>query len=124
LEEWEKENVQYSPVVSNNKKPSIAANPIVQYMKKSEIEKLLKETERKMKKAAKAENLRRGSKTARRKGKREAQKASQKADSSHRVGAKELASTAAFEGAAEFVGNLIPDDKHIRACSNPDDHCN
>lgn len=57
MEEREKENVQYSPVVSNNKKPSIAANPIVQYMKKGEIEKLLKETERKMKKAAKAEDF-------------------------------------------------------------------
>jgi len=38
-------------------KPSIAADPVVQYMKKDEIEKLLKETERKMKKAAKAEDF-------------------------------------------------------------------
>ena len=38
-------------------RPSIAADPVVQYMKKEEIEKLLKETERKMKKAAKAEDF-------------------------------------------------------------------
>jgi excinuclease ABC subunit B len=38
-------------------KPSIAADPVVQYMKKEEIEKLLKETERKMKKAAKSEDF-------------------------------------------------------------------
>ena len=37
--------------------PSIAADPVVQYMKKNEIEKLLKETERKMKKAAKSEDF-------------------------------------------------------------------
>jgi len=37
--------------------PSIAADPVVQYMKKDEIEKLLKETERKMKKAAKSEDF-------------------------------------------------------------------
>ncbi|MDB4533475.1 excinuclease ABC subunit UvrB [Vicingaceae bacterium] len=37
--------------------PSIAADPVVQYMKKDEIEKLLKETERKMKKAAKEEDF-------------------------------------------------------------------
>lgn len=37
--------------------PSIAADPVVQYMKKDEITKLLKETERKMKKAAKAEDF-------------------------------------------------------------------
>jgi excinuclease ABC subunit B len=38
-------------------RPSIAADPVVQYMKKEEIAKLLKETERKMKKAAKAEDF-------------------------------------------------------------------
>jgi len=38
-------------------RPSIAADPVVQYMKKDELEKLLKETERKMKKAAKAEDF-------------------------------------------------------------------
>jgi excinuclease ABC subunit B len=37
--------------------PSIAADPVVQYMKKDEIEKLLKETERKMKKAAKEQDF-------------------------------------------------------------------
>jgi excinuclease ABC subunit B len=37
--------------------PSIAADPVVQYMKKDELSKLLKETERKMKKAAKAEDF-------------------------------------------------------------------
>ncbi|MGB0887492.1 MAG: excinuclease ABC subunit UvrB [Vicingaceae bacterium] len=40
-----------------SEKPSIAADPVVQYMKKDEIEKLLKETERKMKKAAKEEDF-------------------------------------------------------------------
>ena len=38
-------------------RPSIAADPVVQYMKKEEIAKLLKETDRKMKKAAKAEDF-------------------------------------------------------------------
>jgi len=38
-------------------KPSIAADPVVQYMDKGQIEKLLKETERKMKKAAKEEDF-------------------------------------------------------------------
>ena len=37
--------------------PSIAADPVVQYMKKDEIGKLLKETERKMKKAAKEQDF-------------------------------------------------------------------
>jgi excinuclease ABC subunit B len=37
--------------------PSIAADPVVQFMKKEDIGKLLKETERKMKKAAKAEDF-------------------------------------------------------------------
>ena len=37
--------------------PSIAADPIVQYMDKTQIEKLLKETDRKMRKAAKAEDF-------------------------------------------------------------------
>jgi excinuclease ABC subunit B len=37
--------------------PSIAADPVVQYMNKEQIQKLLKETERKMKKAAKEENF-------------------------------------------------------------------
>ena len=37
--------------------PSIAADPIVKYMNKEQIEKLLKETERKMKKAAKEEDF-------------------------------------------------------------------
>ena len=40
-----------------SEKPSIAADPVVQYMKNDEIEKLLKETERKMKKAAKEEDF-------------------------------------------------------------------
>jgi len=38
-------------------KPSIAADPVVQYMNKEQIKKLLKETERKMKKAAKEEDF-------------------------------------------------------------------
>jgi len=38
-------------------KPSIAADPVVQYMNKEQVEKLLKETERKMKKAAKEEDF-------------------------------------------------------------------
>jgi excinuclease ABC subunit B len=38
-------------------KPSIAADPVVQYMNKDQIKKLLKETERKMKKAAKEEDF-------------------------------------------------------------------
>lgn len=37
--------------------PSIAADPVVQYMNKEQIEKLLKETERKMKKSAKEEDF-------------------------------------------------------------------
>jgi excinuclease ABC subunit B len=37
--------------------PSLAADPVVKYMKKEEIEKLLKETERKMRKVAKEEDF-------------------------------------------------------------------
>ncbi|PCJ28111.1 MAG: excinuclease ABC subunit B [Flavobacteriales bacterium] len=40
-----------------DEKPSIAADPVVQYMNTAQIEKLLKETERKMKKAAKVEDF-------------------------------------------------------------------
>jgi len=44
-------------IESITEKPSIAADPVVQYMDKTQIEKLYKETERKMKKAAKAEDF-------------------------------------------------------------------
>lgn len=40
-----------------DEKPNIAADPIVQYMDKTQLKKLLKETQRKMKKAAKEEDF-------------------------------------------------------------------
>jgi len=43
--------------INIDEQPSIAADPVVQYMNKEQIEKLIKETERKMKKESKEENF-------------------------------------------------------------------
>lgn len=62
--------------------------------------------------SARAQNLKQGSRAAKR--------TQQRADKNHRVGGRELASWAAIEVGAEGLGNLIPDDKHWRLNNNND----
>jgi uncharacterized protein RhaS with RHS repeats len=65
--------------------------------------------------AARAANRRAGSRAAKRTG--------QRASKHYRNGAKEAASWIGIEGGAEGLGNLIPDDKHVRFGDDECDPC-